>query len=88
MSDWMRSLADHYARCRQASVGERLLVVFDIDGTVLEAHHPHPGVMEVIRWLQLQPSTFVGLNTARHEWLRAATLRSLIGCTSTMSCSR
>jgi hypothetical protein len=33
--------------------------------------------MEVIRWFQLQPSTFVGLNTGRPEALRAATLRSL-----------
>jgi hypothetical protein len=77
MSDWMRRLADHYASCRGALAGERLLVVFDIDGTVLEAHRPHRGVMEVIRWFQLQPSTFVGLNTGRHEWLRAATLRLL-----------
>lgn len=142
----MRSLADQYARCREASAGERLLVVFDIDGTildmrhmvchvltaydrvhgtelfcglgvddidvhenqvdrflaaraldpsvreavhrwyldhrwetdaVLEAHRPYRGVMEVIRWFQLQPSTFVGLNTGRPESLRAATLRSL-----------
>lgn len=145
-SDWMRSLAGRYARCREASAGERLLVVFDIDGTildmrhmvchvlaaydrahgtelfrglgvddvdvhenqvdqflarraldpavredvhrwyldrrwepaaVLEAHRPYRGVMEVTRWFQLQPSTFVGLNTGRPEALRAATLRSL-----------
>lgn len=142
----MRSLADQYARLRAASPDERLLVVFDIDGTildmrhmvchvlaayddthgtelfrglgvddidvhenqvdrflatrglapsvredvhrwyldhrweqaaVLEAHRPFRGVMEVIRWFQLQPSTFVGLNTGRPESLRAATLRSL-----------
>jgi hypothetical protein len=99
MSGWMRSLADQHGRCRGASSGERLLVVFDIDGTilnmrhmrcpvlsaddrwepaaVLEAHRPCRGVMEVIRWFQLQPSTFVGLNTGRPESLRAATLRSL-----------
>lgn len=144
--DWMRSLAEHYARCRTASADNRLLVVFDIDGTildmrhmvhhvlaaydrahgtglfadlrpddidvhenhvdrllvtralspsvrdhvhrwyldrrwepaaVLEAHRPYRGVMEVIRWFQLQPSTFVGLNTGRPESLRAETLRSL-----------
>jgi phosphoglycolate phosphatase-like HAD superfamily hydrolase len=145
-NDWMRSLAEHYARCRSVSADNRLLVVFDIDGTildmrhmvrhvlaaydrahgtglfadlrpddidvhenhvdrllvtralspsvrdhihrwyldrrwepaaVLEAHRPYRGVMEVIRWFQLQPSTFVGLNTGRPESLRAETLRSL-----------
>lgn len=145
-NDWMRSLADHYARERAMSADARLLVVFDIDGTildmrhmvrhvlaaydrahgtdlfsglqpddidvhenhvdrllvtralspsvrdhvhrwyldrrwepsaVLEAHRPYRGVMEVIRWFQLQPSTFVGLNTGRPESLRAETLRSL-----------
>lgn len=142
----MRSLADHYSRCRVAFPHDRLLVVFDIDGTildmrhmvhhvlvaydrahgtdlfadltpeaidvhenqvdrflarwvrhaslrdqvhrwyleqrwepaaVLEAHRPFQGVMEVIRWFQLQPATFVGLNTGRPESLRAETLRSL-----------
>jgi phosphoglycolate phosphatase-like HAD superfamily hydrolase len=145
-TEWMRSLAEHYARCRASSADARLLVVFDIDGTildmrhmvrhvlaaydrahgtdlfcgllpdhvdvhenqvdrllvtralspsvrdhvlrwylehrwepaaVLEAHRPYRGVMEVIRWFQLQPSTFVGLNTGRPESLRAETLRSL-----------
>ena len=144
--DWMRSLAEHHARYRSASPDERLLLVFDIDGTildmrhmvrhvlagydrahgtdlfgdlrpedvdvhenhvdrlletralaptvrddvhrwylehrwepaaVLEAHRPFRGVMEVIRWFQLQPSTFVGLNTGRPESLRGETLRSL-----------
>jgi hypothetical protein len=38
---------------------------------------PYPGVLEVIRWFQLQSSTFVGLNTSRPERMRADTLRSL-----------
>lgn len=145
-NDWMRSLSQHYALCRAGSTEDRLLLVFDIDGTildmrhmvchvlagydrahgtdlfrglrpddvdvhenqvdrfldaralapsvradvhrwyldrrwepaaVLEAHRPYRGVMEVIRWFQLQPSTFVGLNTGRPESLRAETLRSL-----------
>ena len=33
--------------------------------------------MEVIRWFQMQPNTFVGLNTGRPEFLREDTLRSL-----------
>lgn len=44
---------------------------------VLEAHRPFRGVLEVIRWFQMRPNTYVGLNTARPESLRAATLRSL-----------
>lgn len=146
MTDWMRSLAEHYARCRTTWPDSRLVLVFDIDGTildmrhmvrqvlaaydtahgtdlfgglqaddidvhenqvdrflearnlapsrrdhvlrwyldhrwataaVLEAHRPFRGVMEVIRWFQLQPGTFVGLNTGRPERLRSETLRSL-----------
>ena len=38
-TDWMRSLADHYARCRASSADARLLVVFDIDGTILDMRH-------------------------------------------------
>jgi hypothetical protein len=146
MSDWMHSLAGHFMRSRVAYPGDRLLVAFDIDGTildmrhmvrqvlldydrvhgtnlfhglrvedvdvhenqvdrflerralspdqrahvhewylaqrwteraVLEAHRPYRGVMEVIRWFQIQPDTYVGLNTGRPEYLRAETLRSL-----------
>ena len=142
----MRSLADHYARRRTAHPEDRLLIVFDIDGTILDmrymvchvlqgydhahgtswfsglqasdidvhenevehflaargipagvrdevmawyharrwapesvlvAHRPYRGVLEVIRWFQIQPSTSVALNTGRPETLRDATLRSL-----------
>jgi phosphoglycolate phosphatase-like HAD superfamily hydrolase len=144
--DWMRRLAGHYARFRQDYPDDRLLIVFDIDGTILDlrhmvrhvlldydrahgsdlfhgldvddvdvhenrveefltaralpaqtrervlawylerrwqpesvlaAHRPYRGVLEVIRWFQLQPETFVGLNTGRPERLRDETLRSL-----------
>jgi beta-phosphoglucomutase-like phosphatase (HAD superfamily) len=144
--DWMRRLAEHYGRFRHRYPDDRLLIVFDIDGTILDlrhmvrhvlldydrehatdlfhglsvddvdvhenrvaeflaaralpaetreqvlawylerrwqpesvlaAHRPYRGVLEVIRWFQLQPQTFVGLNTGRPEWLRDETLRSL-----------
>lgn len=144
--DWMHLLAEHHARHRALHPDDRLLLVFDIDGTildmrhmvrhmlaaydrahgtdlfddlrpedvdvhenqvhrlltgralapsvrddvhrwylarrwapeaVLEAHRPFRGVMEVIRWFQLQPSTYVGLNTGRPGGLRHETLRSL-----------
>ncbi len=44
---------------------------------VLGAERAYPGVLEVIRWFQLQPSTFVGLNTSRPERMRTDTLRTL-----------
>jgi hypothetical protein len=43
----------------------------------LASHRPYTGVLEVIRWFQLQPRTYVGLNTARDEALRETTLHSL-----------
>src|SRR5690606_34676229 len=39
MEDWMRSLAEHYARCRADHPEAHLLVVFDIDGTILDMRH-------------------------------------------------
>ena len=41
------------------------------------AHQPFPGAMEVIRWLQVQENTYVGLNTGRIEPIRKETLLSL-----------
>jgi phosphoglycolate phosphatase-like HAD superfamily hydrolase len=45
--------------------------------SLMEAHSPFAGVMEIIRWLQMQPRLVVGLNTGRPESLRGDTLRSL-----------
>jgi len=45
---------------------------------------PYPGALEVIRWFQLQESTFVGLNTSRPERLRADTLHSLNAAQTTV----
>jgi len=146
MNDWMRALADHYAESRRRHPLDDLMIVFDVDGTILDmrhmvrhvlreydrtrgtdhfhglcaedvdvhenriegllerfeltnrersdvfrwyleqrwtsdailaAHRPYPGVMEVIRWFQLQPRTFVGINTGRPEIIRRDTLDSL-----------
>lgn len=143
---WLRKLASHYERIRQQYPKDKLLILFDIDGTILdtrytvlyvlqafdrtrgtsffsrlrvgdirvqedqighlldqfqtprerraeildwyrknrwsleatlESHRPLRGVMEVVRWFQLQPNTFVGLNTGRPESLRLDTLLSL-----------
>lgn len=143
---WMSELATHYELMKQRYPDEQLLILFDIDGTILdmrylvqfvlrrydqmhgtgyfrqlrleqinvhenqilpllaelnvpnaerekirlwfeaeawsspailEAHRPFAGVLEVIRWFQMQPSTAVGLNTGRLNAIRAETLRSL-----------
>ena len=37
--DWMRRLAEHYAGVRRSSPDDRLLIVFDIDGTILDLRH-------------------------------------------------
>jgi hypothetical protein len=39
MSDWMRRLAGHYAAMRVEHPHDHLLVVFDIDGTILDMRH-------------------------------------------------
>ena len=44
---------------------------------VLAAHRPYQGVLDVIRWFQIQPDTSVALNTGRPEHLREETLQSL-----------
>jgi hypothetical protein len=44
---------------------------------ILSGSHPYAGVLSVIRWFQLQPSTSVALNTGRPDELRELTLRSL-----------
>ena len=144
--NWMKQLSLHYQKCRDLYPADRLMVVFDIDGTILdmrymmlyvlrsydqrhqtdffkhltvedvtvhenqmadllktmvfpptlrdevmawyverrwssdairESHRPFEGVMEVIRWFQMQPNTDVGLNTGRPETIRTDTLRSL-----------
>lgn len=45
--------------------------------SIREMHHPFRGVLDVIRWFQLQPNTHIGLVTGRPESLREDTLRSL-----------
>lgn len=146
MNNWMRSLSTHYEKIRSTNPNDSLLLLFDIDGTILddrymirsvlqaydrtnntqyftfleienigirfddiikmivdtvedqdeqdnvvkwyrqfswtpmairESHQPFRGVLEVIRWFQLQPLTSVGLNTGRPESLRFETLNTL-----------
>ncbi|TES91390.1 MAG: HAD family hydrolase [Anaerolineales bacterium] len=44
---------------------------------IREMHRPFRGVLDIIRWFQLQPNTSIGLVTGRPESLREDTLRSL-----------
>lgn len=44
---------------------------------IYASHRPYRGVLDVIRWFQIQPGTHVALNTGRPESLRGDTLRSL-----------
>lgn len=44
---------------------------------ILTSHRPFVGVMEVIRWFQMQPNTYVALNTGKPDSLRKETLRSI-----------
>jgi hypothetical protein len=37
--DWMRALAAHVGRMRSAHPGDELMVVFDIDGTIVDTRH-------------------------------------------------
>src|SRR4029453_13678599 len=142
----MRRLAAHYGRVRSEYPEDQLLIVFDIDGTILDmrhmvrhvlllfdrahgsdwfhgltadenpvhenqvnrlltdmalptpvadrayrwyleqrwqpeavlaAHRPYQGVLDVIRWFQIQPDTSVALNTGPPDHIRAQTLQSL-----------
>ena len=146
MSNWMKRLHGHYEKLHAQYPEDKLLILFDIDGTILDmrcmilyvlkaydeehdteyfaqlrladvtvhenqvetllkicnvpanqqrgvldwyekhrwtsiailySHHAFAGVMDVIRWFQIQPSTSVGLNTGRPDAIRADTLRSL-----------
>jgi len=145
MSNWMKQLALHYEKTRERHPRDRLIILFDIDGTILdmrssllyllksydrvnstehfkelclkdirnhetelekmldpllppeqrdpvlawcrdnfwktetilESHRPFSGVLEVIRWFQIQPDTYIGLNTGRPESIRKDTLASL-----------
>ena len=143
---WMGVLAEHYRTARRLAHGKPLMLLLDIDGTLLDmrhmvlsalasfdqvhgtswfqrlsvddidvhenqvgdllqqldlpvpaqeavlsfylqhrwstesitgAHRPFPGVLELVRWFQIQPNTVVGLASGRPERLRANTLRSL-----------
>ena len=146
MKKWMRKLAEQHQQMRQQYPSDELIVVFDIDDTILDlrymishvlhafdqrhgtsyfqdlaicdirvsefgvrcvideapipsdqkhrilewfrdnswsshvirdGHQPYPGVLEVIRWIQTQPGTHVGLNTGRPESMRRDTLQCL-----------
>lgn len=146
MKHWMEHLALHYKKMRSMYPDGKLMICFDIDGTILDmrfiilhvlkdfdrghrteyfknvkvsdidfheahlkiflnrlsikeedqryilsyyenmfldaltikrANRPFRGVFDIIRWFQMQPNTYVGLNTGRPESLRLKTLSAL-----------
>lgn len=146
MNHWMNKLAEHFEKFMTTYPKDKLLIVFDIDGTILDmrfmilyvlksfdaelktqhfedldyrdidfhedhvssllerlsivdpdrtrilaafeerlisatafphSQQPFHGVLDVVRWLQKQRNTFVGLNTGRPESLRTNTLNTL-----------
>lgn len=50
--------------------------LWHLDAAVV-AHRPYRGVLDVIRWFQLQPKTSVAVNTGRPEHMRDQTLAVL-----------
>lgn len=68
-------LASHYISADHA---DRIMKWYEKNcwsvEAILEAHRPFAGVMEVIRWFQIQPDTYVALNSGRPESIRAETL--------------
>ena len=44
---------------------------------ILASHEPYRGVLDFMRWLQLQPAVHIALNTARLESQRQATMHVL-----------
>ena len=57
-----------------ASVEQWQKRYYESSAHLLETYRPLQGVMELIRWIQLQPNTYVGLNSARPEHMRSETL--------------
>jgi len=71
----MRRLAQHLDAARRSDPNDRRLVVFCLDEALVDP--ARPGLIEVIRWLQLQPSTFVAMVSDRPPHHRREVLCAL-----------
>lgn len=78
VADWPAIVASAGLRGepRDRAVAE-LRRLWNQPDTVLAAHRPCRGTLEVIRWFQLQPNTEIALNTGRPASQRLDTLRQL-----------
>ena len=56
---------------------DRLMILFNLDDALLETSPAGQAILAVIRWFQIQPDTYVGVNTTRPERLRSDTLHRL-----------
>ncbi len=61
MKSWMRELANHYAMIRHRYPEDNLMIVFDIDGTILDTRH-------MVRYVLQSYDRFRG--TSYFRWLR------------------
>src|SRR5215213_2409691 len=53
---------------------------------VLAAHRPYQGVLDVIRWFQIQPDTSVALNSGRRRCSRSTRSAGSTGSSSPPNC--
>lgn len=84
MTNWMAALAAYCKHVRQQHPDDRLMVVFDADGALLDrrrsfgaALRPCSGALETVRWLETGLGCAVGLVSARPESARAEMLTAL-----------
>jgi len=75
LEDFLR--AAHCPRTQVPRIIEWYLRHRSNPSAVMAAHRPYRGVMEVIRWFQIQPRTHVGINTGTPEAYREETLRMM-----------
>ena len=58
---WLAGLARHFAETRKRFPNDKLMILFAVDGALLDSPQPPGDVLEVIRWFQIQGDTTVGL---------------------------
>lgn len=75
----MAALAAQLRTLRRRYSEDRLTVLFEVEGALLDPRtgQPRDGVFDAIRWLQLQPGVAIGLISAGPDARRAETLAAL-----------
>lgn len=73
----MAALADHSSAMHDAYPEDHLLVICDFDSLALNSGKIREGILETMRWFQIQPRTSVGCYTKRNPNSRHRMLRQL-----------